>query len=145
MEAGEVKHFFYDLQTAALAGAHSTGNGWRLPGYRPSPTPSTAIILEGGTRYPDMLADIPEGILVDQTLGAGAGNVESGDFAAQVHLGYALRRGEIVGRVSNAVVSGNVLDALANLAGVGDEAAWVDGSFHLPYLSFRSLAVAGTR
>jgi PmbA protein len=91
-----------------------------------------------------MVADIPDGIIIDQTLGAWAGNVESGDFSAQVHLGYRIDHGEIVGRVKNAVVSGNVFDALANLAAIGDEPVWIAGSFKVPYLSFRSLAVTGT-
>lgn len=143
LEGGVVKSFYYDLQTAALAGARSTGSGWRLPGQRPSPTPAAAIVAEGDASYERMLADILEGILVDQTLGAWAGNVESGDFAAQVHLGYKIERGEIVGRVRNAVISGNVFDALADLAAVGDEGVWVAGSFRVPHLSFRSLAVAG--
>jgi len=141
---GVVENFYYDLQTAALAGVRSTGNGWRLPGQRPSPTPAAAIIAEGETSYDEILADIPEGIMVDQTLGAWAGNVEGGDFAAQVHLGYKIERGEIVGRVKNAVVSGNVFAALADLAAVGDEAVWIANSFKVPYLCFRSLAVAGT-
>jgi PmbA protein len=141
---GVVENFYYDLQTAALAGVRSTGNGWRLPGQRPSPTPAAAIIAEGETSYDEILADIPEGIMVDQTLGAWAGNVEGGDFAAQVHLGYKIERGEIVGRVKNAVVSGNVFAALADLAAVGDEAVWVANSFKVPYLCFRSLAVVGT-
>ena len=144
LEKGVVKNFYYDLQAAALSGARSTGNGWRLPGQRPSPAPATAIIAEGETSYGQMLADIRDGIMVDQTLGAWAGHVEGGDFAAQVHLGYKIEQGEIIGRVKNAVVSGNIFDALADLAAVGDEAVWVAGSFKVPYLSFRSLAVAGT-
>ncbi len=143
LEGGVVKSFYYDLQTAALAGAESTGNGWRLPGHRPSPTPSTAIVAEGEIGYAEMLADIPQGILIDQTLGAWAGSAESGDFAAQVHLGYSIDHGEIIGRAKDAVVSGNIFDALANLAAIGDESVWVTGSFKIPYLSFRSLAVTG--
>ncbi len=144
LEAGVVKNFYFDLQTAALAGAQSTGNAWRLPGHSPSPTPSTAIVAGGQTSYQQMLAGIAEGILVDQTLGGWAGGVENGNLAAQVHLGYKIEQGEIVGRVNNAVVSGNLFTALNDLAAIGDEAVWVAGSFHLPYLCFRSLAVAGT-
>ncbi len=144
LEKGMVKNFYYDLQTAALAGARSTGSGWRLPGEKPSPTPAAAIIVEGKTSYAQMLADIQEGILVDQTLGAPADNAEGDHFAVQVHLGYKIERGEIIGRIKNAVVSGNIFDALARLAAIGDEAVWVAGSWKVPYLCFRSLAVAGT-
>ena len=91
-----------------------------------------------------MLTDIQNGILVDQTLGVETNNDENGDFAAQVHLGYKIERGEIVGRVKSAVVTGNILDALSNLAFVGDEAFWVAGSSQVPYLCFHALDVTGT-
>ncbi len=143
LENGVVKNFYYDLHTAALADASSTGNGWRLPGQRPSPTPSVAIMAEGKTSYKKMLADIREGILVDQTLDASAGNREGGEFSAQVQLGYKIERGEIVGRVKDVIVSGNLFDALSNVMSIGDEAVWVAGSYQIPYLCFRSLAVAG--
>lgn len=143
LEKGVVKNFYYDLQTAALAGAKSTGNAYRLTGQRSSPSPAAAVVAEGETSYEQMPTDVQDGIMVDQTLGAWAGNVEGGDFAAQVHLGYKIEQGEIVGRVRNAVISGNVFDALSNLAAIGDEAVWVAGSSKMPYLCFRSLTVAG--
>lgn len=144
LERGVVKNFYYDLQTAALADMKSTGNGCRLPEQKPSPLPTTAILAEGETSYEKMVADLTEGLIVDQTLGAWAGNIESGDFSAQVHLGYRVEGGQIVGRVKNAMVSGNIFDALADLAAIGDEAVWVSGSFKVPYLGFNSLAVTGT-
>ena len=144
IEKGVAKSFYYDLQTAALAGAESTGSGWRLPGHKPSPTPAVALIAAGDTRFEKMLTDIQNGILVDQTLGVETNNDENGDFAAQVHLGYKIERGEIVGRVKSAVVTGNIFDALSNLAFVGDEAFWVAGSSQVPYLCFHALDVTGT-
>jgi PmbA protein len=142
LDQGMVKNFIYDLQTAALAGTQSTGSGWRLPGEKPSPTPAAAIIAEGKTPYADMLAGIREGILVDQTLSAPADG-EGGDFAAQIDLGYKIERGEIVGRIKNGAISGNLLDALANLSAIGDQAVWVAGSYKVPYLCFGSLSVTG--
>jgi PmbA protein len=144
LEKGVVKNFIHDLQTAALAGAQSTGSGWRLPGEKPSPTPAAAIVAEGEPPYAEMLAGIREGILVDQTLGAPADDGEGGDFAAQIDLGYKIERGEIVGRIKNGVISGNLLDALANLSAIGDHAVWVAGSYKVPYLCFGSLNVTGT-
>ncbi|CAG0947807.1 PmbA protein [Anaerolineae bacterium] len=143
IEKGVAKNFYYDLQTAALAGAQSTGSGWRLPGHKPSPTPAAAIIAAGDTRFEKMLTDIQNGILVDQTLGVEASDNDDGDFAAQVHLGYKIECGEIVGHIKNVVVSGNIFDALFNLAFVGDEAIWVAGSSQVPYLCFRALNITG--
>lgn len=143
IEKGVAKNFYYDLQTAALAGAQSTGSGWRLPGHKPSPTPAAAIIAAGDTRFEKMLTDIQNGILVDQTLGVEASDNDDGDFAAHVHLGYKIECGEIVGHIKNVVVSGNIFDALFNLAFVGDEAIWVAGSSQVPYLCFRALNITG--
>ena len=49
IENGTIKNFLYDLQTAALAGKTSTGNGSRLRG-QPSPAPSRvqARVRRGG-------------------------------------------------------------------------------------------------
>ena len=143
LEQGVVKNFYYDLQTAALAQTKSTGNGCRLPKQKPSPIPTATIFATGETSYEKMLADTQEGLIVDQTLGAWAGYAENGDFSAQVQLGYKVEHGEVVGRVKNTMVSGNLFDALANLAAVGDKSVWISGAYKVPYLSFHSLAVAG--
>jgi PmbA protein len=144
LEQGVVKNFYYDLHTAALAQTKSTGNGCRLPKEKPSPMPTTTILAPGETSYDQMLANIGEGLIVDQTLGAWAGYVENGDFSAQVQLGYKVERGEVVGRVKNTTISGNLFEALANLAAVGNDAVWISGAYYLPHLSFQSLSVTGT-
>ncbi len=141
-EEGVVTNFLYDLQTAGLAGAASTGNASRGLGSLPNPAPHALVFAPGDTSYRDMLAGIEEGLLVDQTMGAWAGNVLAGEFSGNVHLGYKIERGELVGRVKDTMVAGNVFEALADLVAIGDEVEWVNGSLRVPYLCFRSLGVA---
>ena len=82
MEKGVVKNFLYDLQTAALAGKKSTGSGNRGRGSLPSPAPSALVITPGLTTFDDMVADIKEGLVVEQLMGAEQGNILGGDFPA---------------------------------------------------------------
>jgi PmbA protein len=142
IEKGVVRAFYYDLQTAGLAGVESTGNAGRGLGSLPSPVLNALIFAEGDMSYEEMLANVEEGLIVDQTIGAWAGNVLAGEFSGNVHLGYKVTKGEIVGRVKDSMVAGNVFSALAGLAAVGDEAVWLGGSLKVPYLYFRSLGVA---
>lgn len=142
VENGVVRAFYYDLQTAGLSGKESTGNAARSLSGHPSPSLHTVIFPPGDTPYKSMLEDIKEGLLVDQTMGGWAGNTLAGEFSANVHLGYRVERGELVGRVKDTMVAGNVFAALKALAAVGDEAIWVGRSIQIPYLYFPSLGVA---
>jgi len=143
IEKGIVANFLYDLQTAALAGARSTGNGSRARGSMPTPATSALIIGEGETPFQEMLRDIKEGLVVEQLIGAEQGNVLGGEFSGNILLGYKVERGEIVGRVKDTMVSGNIYHALKELNAIGREVKWVGGGLRSPALYCSSLAVTG--
>jgi PmbA protein len=142
IEGGVVVNFLYDLQTAAIAGATSTGNGSRSRGGMPTPSVSALVIEDGETSFLEMVRDIKEGLVVEMLIGAGQGNVLGGEFSGNVLLGYKVESGEIVGRVKDTMVSGNIYNALKGLAAVGSESQWVNGALRLPPLYLSSLAVA---
>ena len=142
VERGRLNAFYYDLQTAGRAGTQSTGNGLRSLSSLPAPSTRALRIAAGQAAYEEMLADIDEGLLVDQTMGAWAGNLLSGDFSGNVHLGFRVEKGRLVGRVKNAMVAGNVFRALQRLAGIGNRAYWLDGRAEVPHLYIPSLSVA---
>ena len=142
VEEGVVAGFIYDLQTAALAHTGSTGNGSRNHGGLPSPAPSAFIIAPGDTDFTEMVQDIKEGLVVEQLMGAGQGNVLGGDFSGNVLLGYKVENGKIVGRVKNTMVSGNVYQVLKQVAAIGREAKWVGGFLQTPHIYCPSLSVA---
>lgn len=142
VESGVVTNFLYDLQTAALACRKSTGNGNRGRGSLPSPGASTLVITPGQTTFDDMVADIKEGLVVEQLMGAGQGNVLGGEFSGNVLLGYKVENGKIVGRVKDTVVAGNVYQILKDIAAIGSEAKWVGGSLYIPPIYCRGVAVS---
>ncbi len=139
---GTVDAFFYDLQTAAQAGAASTGNGSRGRGGLPSPAPGAFVIEPGEVTLEDMIKDMRQGIVIEQMMGADQTNILGGDFSGNVLLGYKVEVGEIVGRVKNVMASGNVYDLLRGITGVGNDARWIGGFLKTPSLYFPRLSVA---
>ena len=83
-----------------------------------------------------------EGLIVEEVMGAGQTNVLGGEFSGNVLLGYKVENGEIVGRVKNTVISGNVHAMFAELMGISREVRWVGSSLCSPAFCFPSLAVA---
>ena len=142
VEKGTVAGFIYDLQTAALASTRSTGNGSRSRGGLPAPAPSAFIIAPGNTTFEEMVQDIKEGLVIEQLMGAGQGNILGGDFSGNVLLGYKVESGKIVGRVKDTMVSGNVYQVLKEITAIGSEARWVGGFLQTPHLYCPVLSVA---
>jgi PmbA protein len=148
VEEGRIENFYYDLQTAGLVGTKSTGNGFRATrsgdAFEGPPTPTTTnvVILPGDADLTDMISRMDQGIIVDQTIGAGQGNILSGEFSINVHLGFKVEKGKITGRVKNTMVAGNALQALNNIEAMSKQAEWVYGQYSSPWFLFKSLGVA---
>ncbi len=142
VEDGVVTNFLYDLQTAAQAKKKSTGNGSRSRGGLPTPAPSAFVIAPGDATLQEMLRDIKEGLVVEQLMGAAQGNILGGDFSGNVLLGYKVENGEMVGRVKDTMVSGNIYRALDKIAAIGSDPKWVGGFLQTPSLYFPELSVA---
>jgi PmbA protein len=138
-------NFLYDLQTAAIAGTRSTGNGNRARGGLPTPSINAIIIEEGGTTFKDMLRNMKEGLVIEMLIGAEQGNVLGGEFSGNVLLGYKVERGEIVGRVKDTIVSGNIYESLNAIEAIGRESKWVGGALKAPAIYLANLSVASKR
>ncbi|MFA5629687.1 MAG: TldD/PmbA family protein [Dehalococcoidales bacterium] len=144
-ENGVPVAFYYDLQTAALANTHSTGNGERSGSRLPSAAASVFVIRPGNVAFEEMLADIKEGLVIDYVMGAEQGNVLGGDFAGNVLLGYKIENGKIAGRVKNTMVSGNIYQVLKDIAAIGNDSKWIGGSLSTPSLYIPSLSISSKK
>jgi len=138
---GVVTNFLYDLQTAALAGAKSTGNGRRAGSGFPSPAISSLVLEKGEMSFQTMVKDMKEGLVVEEVIGAEQGNILGGDFGGNVLLGYKVENGEIVGRVKDTMIAGNVYQVSKELLGIGKEARWVGGTLRTPPLYCSGVSV----
>ena len=140
---GKLNGFLYDLKTAAQSGVESTGNGSRGLFNQPNPAPTNLIIAPGETPLTDMITGIDEGLLVQDVLGLGQGNVLSGAFSNPIALGFKIEKGEIVGRVKDVSIAGNIYDVLQNIAAVSRESEWIYTNFNAPYILLEEMNVAG--
>lgn len=51
-------------------------------------------------------------------------------------LGYKVENGEIVVRLKNTMVAGNIFEALNNLVDLGEKPEWIGGGSYLPSLLY---------
>jgi PmbA protein len=141
VERGELRRFAYDLKTAAQAGVEPTGNGERGLFSPPSPSFSNLVIVAGDRPVAEMVGGLKLGLLVDMPLGLGQGNAISGAFSNNLALAYKIENGEIVGRVKDVSIAGNVYRDLKAIEAISAESEWVDGSLLLPYILLPELSV----
>mgnify|MGYP002777075947 FL=1 len=145
IDRGVLKLFYTDHMTGRDLGSGTTGNGFR-PGLGSYPAPGLFnLIVEGhgdtaAKSLDQLIATLEDGLIVDQMLGGGAGI--SGDFSINVDLGYRVKHGQILGRVKDTMVSGNVYTALKNLIELGGDADW-NGSCWTPSVVVGGLSVTG--
>lgn len=145
IEHGVVGEFMYDLQTAALAGVESTGSGRRADARsQVRPGMSAFLIEPGDTTFEEMLSGIEEGLVVEELIGSGQGNLLAGDFGGNVLLGYKVEDGQIVGRVKDTMIAGNLIEVLGGPVTVGCDSRWVGGSLRTPSLLCREVSVSAT-
>lgn len=143
VEKGTLKSFIYDLKTAAQSGVASSGNAARGLFNPPEPAFTNLVIQPGETALKDILAGIDEGIMVEDLLGIGQGNIISGAFSNPLALAFKIEKGEITGRVKDLSIAGNVYDLLKQVAAVSRESQWVYSSFQAPYILIPEMNVAG--
>jgi len=148
---GVVRHFVYDLETAARAdhGAQSTGHGARgifgkphigysnlVVGVADAAPPAESSVFGGG-----LVAGVGDGLVVDDLIGVGQGNVSGGAFSHPVALAYRIEKGEITGRVKDAAVAGNAYDLLQRIGGAGGDGRWRSSRWS-PSLLLEGVSVA---
>jgi PmbA protein len=72
----------------------------------------------------------------------GGGPDISGDFSINVDLGYCIENGEIVGRVKDTMVAGNVYTILKQIFALGSDRQW-NGSCYTPSVIVDGVSVVG--
>lgn len=135
---GILQNFYGDRTTGRQLGIGTTGNGFRPDlGSYPTPGLFNFLIQPSSPSFQDLIDDMHHGLIVDQMLG-GASSI-SGDFSINVDLGYRVQNGQVIGRVKDTMVAGNVYTALKQLVKLGGDADW-NGSCYTPSLIVEGLS-----
>ena len=125
IEKGILKNFFYDMNYAQKLGKKSTGHGYRTTMWggdsitlKPSPRLGHPRIEPGEKSFEELVAMMDKGIILDGVMGAHSGNIPNGDYSVGVSPGLYVEKGEIVGRVKDVMVAGNVYDTLKKVIAI---------------------------
>ncbi len=113
VEKGELKNFHLDLKAASALKMAPTGSATRDSVENPPGIgPSMLVIEPGNTPLDKMIKGVDKGLLVDVLMGAWSGNLYGGVINGNIHLGFVIDKGEMVGRCKNAMLSANAFQVL---------------------------------
>ncbi|MEO1403683.1 MAG: metallopeptidase TldD-related protein, partial [Cyanobacteria bacterium J06635_1] len=98
------------------------------------------LIKPGDRSFTNMIGDLDNAIVIDQVLGGGAGI--SGELSVNLELGYRVVNGEIIGRVKDTMVAGNVYTALKQVMELAQDSVWCGACF-TPSVVVDGLSVTG--
>ncbi len=142
IDRGILQGFYGDIRTCQDLGIKATGNGFRGDlGNYPSPGLFNLTIAASQTIQGDILelaATLKNGLIVDQVLGEDSDL--SGDFSINIDLGYRVKNGEIVGRVKDTMLSGNIYTVLNHVTAVASDRQW-HGSLLVPAMIVEGLSI----
>jgi PmbA protein len=131
VENGVLKNFYYDLDYANKLKVKPTGHGFKteeVPSFgdkdtitiKPNPSLDHLYIKPGDKSLSELIRSIDKGFVVAGALGAHSGNIPNGDFSVGLCPGLYVENGEIVGRVKDAMVAGNIYDVMKNVVAIED-------------------------
>lgn len=129
IEAGTLAGFCLDLRSAIHLGKRSTGSAVRS-NFAGSPMPAyhNMVVDPGAISFDRMVRGVRYGLLVDDIGGDSTESVNGG-FSLEVRTGYLIDRGEIVGRVVNTGIAGNLFERLRQVPALGDHLSWSPGGY----------------
>lgn len=139
VEDGRLTGWLMDSAAARQLGASPTGHAVRGAGGSPGVGTSNVHLAAGSVGVAELIADIAEGVFVNELIGHGV-NAVTGDYSRGAS-GFRIVKGEIVGPVAEFTVAGNLLDMFRQLA-VANDLEW-HRSLNVPTIRVDGMTVAG--
>ena len=148
VEKGVLNHFYYDLYYAGKVGVPPTGHGYKSAmwggetvSFKPSPSLEHLYIQPGEKSLRDLMRMMDQGIMIAGVMGAHSGNILNGDYSIGLSPGLYVENGEIVGRVKDAMVAGNIFDTMNHIIALEDTLHPASGGM-FPAILFDGVSVA---
>jgi len=118
IEDGVLQTWILDTATGKQLEMASTGSASFSVGSIPRPSSSNVTLAAGQRTRADMIADLDEGFVITDMLGASI-NPTTGDYSRGAS-GFWIEKGEIAYPVTEATVAGNLIEIFANLEPADD-------------------------
>ncbi|HEX6263201.1 MAG TPA: TldD/PmbA family protein [Actinomycetota bacterium] len=146
IEAGVLRGFLHNAQTAARGGTRSTGNAGRA-GYRSVPGVSPAnLVVEPGDDGPEaVLAQAGRGVYVQSVTGVHSGaNPVSGEFSVGA-TGLRIEEGSLGEPLREMTIASTLQDVLGALVAIGSDLRFFPGggAIGTPTMLVGEMTVAG--
>lgn len=113
VSGGILNRWIADSASARQLGIRPTGHAVRSAGGPPGAGPSNLMMLPGKVSREELLASVPEAILVVELIGQGVNSV-TGDYSRGA-AGFLVRDGEIGPAVAEITIASNLIDMFATL------------------------------
>jgi PmbA protein len=147
---GRMEHRVVDRQAAHQLGIAPPGLAFAGElGSPPTPRPSNLTVDGGSLTWEDLITSHPRLLILEGWIGGRPVNPLNGDIAGTATGLYLVDHGTVQGRIKNAVVSLNAIQAFGDrLLGVGRDRQWAGGGMmglapaYLPPLLVDGVGVA---
>jgi PmbA protein len=140
VERGILKNLMLNTYTARKLNMQSTGKASRGLAGAPG-IGGGNYFLEPGTLTPEqIIADVPNGLYVLQTMGFGV-NLVTGDYS-QGASGLWIENGELAYPVEEITIAGNLKDMFRNVAAIGNDLEF-RASGAVPTVRIEGMTIAG--
>jgi len=129
IERGVLKNYLHSLDTAAKMGLELTGNGRSMsPASFPLPRMSTLTLGYGDMSKEELFEGIKEGVYVKDMKGGVVVPAE-GKFSFGAAEAFMIRDGEVGEPLRGVSLSGDILQVLQDIDGVGKDFCFTKGGF----------------
>jgi PmbA protein len=118
VSGGVLNQWIADSAAARQLGIEPTGHAARGVGGAPGASPSNLYMEPGSRCREELLASVPEAVLLIELIGQGVNGI-TGDYSRGA-VGFMVRGGEIAEPVAEITVAGNLIDMFATLEPASD-------------------------
>ncbi|MGB3975143.1 MAG: metallopeptidase TldD-related protein [bacterium] len=149
VENGVFKNFIFDLANGAKDGSASTGNGIKRSMWTrgievaPNPRFNNLFMSPGNKTFDELVAMMPEGIVVNDVIGFHSGNILQGHYSMNVGIGFYVKDGKIQGRAMDTMIAGNIYEDFFKIIGMTKDIAYNPIAFS-PEILIDAVSVSGT-
>ncbi len=144
VKAGVIENYITNLVYAEKMNLPHTANASRSTKSNLGISTSNFVVSNGNESLEDLLSKYPELIYIDDLNGLHAGyNSISGDFSLEAE-GALYKNGKKECSLGNFVLSGNLLEMLANVEALADDGRYENSSVIAPSILVSSMSIAGS-
>ncbi|MCQ9154899.1 TldD/PmbA family protein [Acidomonas methanolica] len=118
VENGVLREWVLDTRAARQLGLKPNGRAVRGVGAPPAPGTSNLYLAGGATPVAELIADIVEGVWVDELMGSSINGL-TGDYSRGAS-GFMIRNGQLAEPVAELTIAGNLLEMFQSLRAADD-------------------------